>query len=243
MVLACLSVMVTSSCVTVIDEELQRKEWMCISDEHCKDTERCLKNGVCDEDFDSDGAGARNDCDDFSDTYNSKTIDLNCDGLNESLTNCQLSRGHFDCPNGSGCLDSLQDDEVGMCSPKKEGPLTHGSLCDSSSDCVGGICLEGLCTFPCDFFGGCPSGYECDLERAPPEGICVPQFCKGREEICAPGYSCGPNFEGKFVCAAASVAQTCSCLKSSPDPLGLHVIVALLCGLPFFRRRKVEAQI
>ena len=88
---------------------------------------------------------------------------------------CVPSRGHFDCPAGEGCVDDGGD--LGHCAPGGVGDGGVFAGCDDGGDCEGGLCVDGVCTRPCDF--GCPAFSTCD-DGAIPGGLCVPLPAEAR---------------------------------------------------------------
>ncbi|MDP2343717.1 MAG: hypothetical protein Q8O67_22350 [Deltaproteobacteria bacterium] len=77
---------------------------------------------------------------------------------------CVIERGNFDCGAGEGCVD-------GACVDDAAGPGGILAACEDGGDCDGGLCVEGVCSRPCDF--GCAPTTACD-DDAIPGGLCVP---------------------------------------------------------------------
>lgn len=153
---------------------------------------------------------------------------------------CRLSRGNYDCPNGEGCVDDGDGDDIGVCEPGAEGSLATGQLCDSSSDCSGGICHNGVCTRPCDF--DCPDGSICD-DEAIPGGLCKAQSCNDDPSICADGWGCEYSSANRYVCttdAEPSLFCECTGTGGDADAGGPQAALALLAGLGLLvaRRRR-----
>ena len=153
---------------------------------------------------------------------------------------CRLARGNYDCPNGQGCVDDGNGDALGNCEPGAEGDLPLGSLCETASDCSGGICYNGVCTRPCDF--GCPDGSTCD-EAAIPGGLCKANSCNDDESICADGWGCEYSSASRYVCTIDSTpGLLCECTGTGGDadaggPQAAFAILAGL-GLVLVRRRR-----
>jgi MYXO-CTERM domain-containing protein len=137
---------------------------------------------------------------------------------------CDSARGNFDCPQGQSCTDN------GAC-VLGEGPTGTFGLCDADNDCSGGLCVNGVCTRPCDVVGGCPRGYTCDAEEIP-GGLCRADSCGDDDSLCdaTAGFTCTFTSASRYACAKG-VAPGCGCSSSASSgamgPLGL-ALVALL---------------
>lgn len=152
---------------------------------------------------------------------------------------CDLRRGNWDCPNGEGCVDDGDGDDIGACEWGMDGDKGSGGLCDDGSDCASGLCDRGVCTVPCE--AGCRDGYECD-EEAIPGGLCRPESCRESEGgICQDGWICTYTDERRYVCAAEGKPAFggglfCACAASRHGvPAALALLV--VAGLFFGRRR------
>jgi len=82
---------------------------------------------------------------------------------------CLPERGNFDCTAGQGGTPT--DDDSGVCEDGTAGNKGTLDACASGADCDGGLCVDGVCTRPCDF--GCPPGTACDAD-AIAGGLCTP---------------------------------------------------------------------
>jgi MYXO-CTERM domain-containing protein len=144
---------------------------------------------------------------------------------------CDARRGNFDCPQGQSCTES------GRCVPG-EGPVGTFGLCDASTDCSGGLCINGVCTRPCDLAGGCPDGYSCDASSVP-GGVCRAESCRDSEEVCAAadGFTCTYTSASRYACAKGVAASGCACTASSTNEAGLAFGLVLF-GLWSRRRRR-----
>jgi hypothetical protein len=89
-------------------------------------------------------------------------IDGACEGA-PAAGACLVERGHFDCPDDQVC-------DAGTCVDGERGDGDVRDACDSDADCRGGLCVDDVCTAPCDF--GCAFGFTCD-EAAIAGGLCV----------------------------------------------------------------------
>jgi MYXO-CTERM domain-containing protein len=134
---------------------------------------------------------------------------------------CDPRRGNYDCPQGQSCT------ETGACVPG-EGPTGTFGLCEADTDCSGGLCVNGVCTRPCNVASGCPDGYTCDAE-AIPGGLCRADSCRDDENLCAAqdGFTCAYTSASRYACAKG-VTGGCSCSSSSTNegtaPLGLALL-------------------
>jgi hypothetical protein len=146
------------------------------------------------------------------------------EGEGEGEGECDVARGNFDCPQGRSCVD-------GACVPG-EGPVGTFGLCDANGDCSGGLCINGVCTRPCDVADGCPSGYTCDPSI--PGGLCRADSCRQDEGICDDDFRCTYSSASRYVCAKG--VSGCACDASDTNG-GLSALFAL-AGLGAVRRRR-----
>jgi MYXO-CTERM domain-containing protein len=154
---------------------------------------------------------------------------------------CNPGRGHWDCPDGEACDDDLVDGPFGECAENDDliGEAGSGGLCGVDSDCYGGLCVRGVCTYPCDF-AACPAGFGCI------NGICTPEDCGGDDSVCDEDYSCQTTATGDEVCAkggGSPLDMFCACVTSSSGdadagpPMLAGMLVGLI-GLSMRRRRR-----
>jgi len=105
------------------------------------------------------------------------------------------------CPNPYVCVGETAEED-GVCQQ-----LPIGKACADSSDCLGGPCVDGLCTWPCtDGNVTCPSGYKCSEEQ----GLCLPSTIGN---ACADALGC----EGGL-CLAGRCTRACA--EPAPCPAG-----------------------
>jgi hypothetical protein len=117
------------------------------------------------------------------------------DGVGRCGRGCDPRLGHFQCPEGHGCI--VDEMGNGMC---REGADTGrgvvGEACDSAAQCQHGICLDGRCATWCGDNRWCPVDHSCDGSVGDP-GVC-------RYEPGAGGGGGGPAVFGGG-CACGSV--------------------------------------
>ncbi len=160
---------------------------------------------------------------------------------------CRISRGNFDCPPGDACEVANEGDSLGTCTGE-EGDKRTFEVCDDEDDCRTGLCVDGVCTRPCDE-GDCPDGYECDEDRAPPRvpdgdpGICVPEDCQDDHSICDTGDGFQCVYTGDYVCAKDGDVVGCAHAggRAAGNGNALAGIVAL-AGLTLLSRTRRRAQ-
>ena len=153
------------------------------------------------------------------------------EGEGEPQAECDVDRGNFDCPAGSSCDD-------GEC-VDGEGPRKNFELCANDDECAGGLCVNGVCSRPCDVVDeGCPAAYSCD-EGAIPGGLCVPESCLNNEALCAaPEFTCAYSSAQRNVCAKGVAGGLCGCSTAGDDstPVAGFAGLAVL-GILVGRRR------
>ncbi len=138
---------------------------------------------------------------------------------------CSEARGNFDCPAGQSCDD-------GDCVVGGEGPNATFTLCDGDADCSGGLCVNGVCTRPCDVADGCPAAYTCEAD------ICVPDSCLDNADVCGPEFTCTYSSAQRNVCAKGVAGGICNCTSTGGEPASAWVGVASLLGLGIILRRR-----
>ncbi len=149
----------------------------------------------------------------------------------EGDQDCDPRRGNFDCPSGKSCDD-------GDC-VQGEGPKKNFELCGGDGECAGGLCVNGVCSRPCDVVDdACPGSYRCD-DEAIPGGLCIPDSCFENEALCeAPEFSCAYSSAQRYVCAKGVAAPLCGCTQSQSEDAPIAGLAAAgLLGLLLRRRR------
>ncbi len=149
---------------------------------------------------------------------------------------CDLSLGNFDCPDGTGCVDYDRGTGRGACEPNAHGDLPLYSLCEVDLDCYGGLCLNGVCTHPCDY-QPCPGGYDCDEDIAP-GGICRAASCRELDN-CDDGFTCEYSAAERWVCAEG--AGGCRAVHTKKSAPGFGALALCLVLFSAYRRRARRA--
>jgi MYXO-CTERM domain-containing protein len=152
---------------------------------------------------------------------------------------CDIRRGHWDCPSGFGCSATNDGDTVGTCIANAHGEARTGGTCDSDQDCEGGLCDRGVCTTPCDF--GCRDGFACEADIIPEGGMCRPESCSdSRGGICEPGWVCTYTSTSQYACTVNgddAFGGPFSCAEVSGEASAPFWLFALLL-LGVRRRRR-----
>jgi hypothetical protein len=160
------------------------------------------------------------------------------EGEGEGEPDCLVERGNFDCPAGASCDD-------GACVRGGEGPVGTFGLCDADDDCSGGLCVNGVCSRPCDVGDGCPDAYTCDA-AAIEGGLCVPDSCLDNADICGDDFGCTYSSAQRNVCAKGVTPTVCGCDSSGTStpaaPLVALLFVGALDGARRRRHRRGEQQ-
>ena len=145
---------------------------------------------------------------------------------------CLVGRGNFDCPAGQSC-------DGGDCVVGGEGPNATFTQCADNGDCSGGLCVNGVCTRPCDVADGCPAGYSCD-NAAVDGGLCVPDSCNDNEAICDDDFTCVYSPAQRYVCAKGTPSGICNCTAVGDDTTSSPALGVATAGLVvgLLRRRR-----
>ena len=142
-----------------------------------------------------------------------------------------MARGNFDCPQGRSCDD-------GECVRGGEGPVGTFGECEGDSDCSGDLCINGVCTRPCDIGDGCPALYFCE-QGTVPGGLCIPESCRDKEDSCAEDFACVYSSASRYVCAKGVAANACGCDATGTSTPSAPLAGMLLVGsLDLLRRRR-----
>jgi uncharacterized protein (TIGR03382 family) len=92
------------------------------------------------------------------------------DGVGRCGRGCDPRLGHYECPDGSGCVTDQLDN--GLCVEGEDtGRGGVGDACSSGAQCSHGICIDGQCTTWCGDNNWCPAQHRCDDAAVEP-GVC-----------------------------------------------------------------------
>ena len=131
----------------------------CSTGEDCE-SGICL-NGVCAEACSGDA-----DCPDGSSCVELE-ITLE-DGSTETVSACVEDTpctADGDCAAPDVCVVDRSGDEVDLTCDDPSGPADVGAACTDDSDCASGLCLDGVCSAPCDTSNDCSAdgSFVCEI--------------------------------------------------------------------------------
>lgn len=173
-------------------------DWVCRTSSECPSGYECNSQRRCQlNDGQTQPPAPSNVCSRPSDC----PADQNCGADNRchagdcSTTGCPSA---FVCKlsNGVAKCESVGSGPAPACRSDKDCPSPAGSKCLSgacvapadqcvdATQCLGGQCVEGVCTPSCDANKPCPTGYACDTAK----GVCT-----GNAGPCTSNAQCGGN--------------------------------------------------
>lgn len=144
-----------------------------------------------------------------------KCIPLNNDSSKQCAPQNLTCNTSVTCENNDDCAPGEKCDDNHICVPDVSGNGELGDNCESRDDCKTGFCIQGKCTYQCNWIdpeNSCPEGYycatiECGL------GVCL-QGEKGFKDI---GDECFDNTEcSSLYCMSTGSPAVCS-IPCSPD--------------------------
>ncbi len=114
---------------------------------------------------------------------------------------------HDDCPCGMQCVGTTSGD---VCAPgAKVACVPDGASCQAGSECVSGVCDDGVCAIACSIFNPaatCPSGLTCGrVAPTKPEGVCVAPGPNSLGKPCGQDNACQ-----SYLCHDNVCVQPCS---------------------------------
>lgn len=145
----------------------------------------------------------------------------------------------FDCVEGPECTDASHCPDGYECVDEEcvpRGCSEMGTACEARTDCCTGLCIDGLCSQPCDWLHpdeSCPSGFYCAIQECG-VGNCMPGDLDGarRGEACGEHQDCASGY-----CASTGGPTECSLpcdpdgIDTCPDDWSCQRIGASRCGL------------
>ena len=208
-----------AGCPWIVNDDHEQLEIDCVTSDRCDDLPRCRHRGHCD----SDQLCHRGHCVTpkvVSCAEHRQCGDAACcrrgrcqrTALCSGDEQCGNFGDSYVCDSRGSCAPQADDDLLPPQDPDDEPPVPAAALCERSSDCDSGHCLNGVCA-TCE--GEiCTSGRTCQFDRQCPTGrVCLDTRCRQPCEDasqCAAGQNCADGF-----CDAAPVA-TCEAGQSCP---------------------------